>query len=284
MARANEKKAAEPAKKRASPVRRAKPAAPAAVPAGDLTGLVADLRQACQDLERARTDAADGWARARTEAAALTEQLRAARDEARALTRDLAAARGARPEPQPPPAPAEAPVGGRNRLGVTVAPGLVVAEVRPDGPAAAAGLTAGDVIEGVNGTAVHTGKDLRDLVHGVEMGSEATFRILRGGSSRDITARHEVPFGGPDEPDDRDWLGLTVEPGAVVAEVLPAGPAAAAGLRTGDVITGVNEDPVAGGVQLREAIGRLLPRAEARLRLTRRGRTEEVTLRLDDPA
>src|SRR5207253_1944550 len=67
---------------------------------------------------------------------------------------------------QPPPAaPSPAPTPEtHNRLGATVDPGVVVAEVLPGTPAEYAGLTMGDMILAVNGTDVFSGDDLRDLI------------------------------------------------------------------------------------------------------------------------
>jgi C-terminal processing protease CtpA/Prc len=53
---------------------------------------------------------------------------------------------------------------GRNRLGVVVDPGVVVARVLSDTPAAAAGLVEGDVIRGVNDTPVHTSEQLLQAI------------------------------------------------------------------------------------------------------------------------
>ena len=50
------------------------------------------------------------------------------------------------------------------------------------------------------------------------------------------------------------YLGLTVHPGVVVAEVQPGSPAEAAGLARGDVIQSANGTPVLAGEQIRQAM------------------------------
>ncbi|HJZ57643.1 MAG TPA: PDZ domain-containing protein [Gemmataceae bacterium] len=85
-------------------------------------------------------------------------------------------------------------------------------------------------------------------------------------------------------PEGRDRLGVTVEPGVVVAEVLPDSPAAVAGITRGDLIAAVNGHPVLTGEQLRQAVHPLPARAEIVLRLTRGGETREAIARLDEPA
>jgi hypothetical protein len=79
--------------------------------------------------------------------------------------------------------------GERNRLGVTVGPGVVVAEVSPDTPAVAAGLATGDVIDDLNGQPVRSGEELRHLVHHLPAGEEAVLRVTRAGEVREVRAR-----------------------------------------------------------------------------------------------
>ena len=94
---------------------------------------------------------------------------------------DGARAPGARPVP-----PGE---DRKNHFGVTVAPGVVIAAVAPDGPADAAGLTRGDVIEEANGRAVRSGSELHDAVASVRAGE----RHDRPIPPRRGTARSHTP-------------------------------------------------------------------------------------------
>lgn len=77
---------------------------------------------------------------------------------------------------------------GKNRLGVTVGPGVVVAEVLPNTPAAAAGLVTGDVIDDLNGTAVQSGEELRDVVHRLKE-DDVVLRVTRAGEVREVRTR-----------------------------------------------------------------------------------------------
>jgi S1-C subfamily serine protease len=79
---------------------------------------------------------------------------------------------------------------GKNRLGVTVGPGVVVAEVLPDTPAAAAGLAPGDVIDDLNGTPVQSGEELRDAVHRLK-DDAVVLRVTRAGEVREVRAKLE---------------------------------------------------------------------------------------------
>ncbi len=214
------------------------------------------------------------------EARTLREELALARQEVAELRRQVRELLAeARVGAQSARAEASAPER-HNRLGVTVARGVVVAEVARGGPAAAAGLTPGDVVAGVNDRAVRTGAELQDAVRGAGSG-ELVLRVVRGGSGSDVAVRLGAERAG-ENGDGHNRLGLVVEPGVVVAEVQPGTPASGV-LEPGDVILAVDGAEVHGGEQLRAAVERLLPGAEAVLRVSRGGETSERTVRLADP-
>jgi C-terminal processing protease CtpA/Prc len=169
----------------------------------------------------------------------------------------------------------------RSRFGVTVDPGVVVADVLPGTPAEAAGLARGDVVTAVNGAPVVTGTELRDRVHEVADGEEIALRVNRGGAVRDVTARLDPAPADDGAEDGRERMGVTVQPGVIVAEVLPGTPAEAAGLTPGDVIAEVNGMPVLTGEQLREVLSRASGR-EITLRVRRGGEAREVAARLGE--
>ena len=167
----------------------------------------------------------------------------------------------------------------RNRLGVTVGSGVVVADVLPDTPAAKAGVTRGDVIEVVNDTPIVSATQLRDAVHKAD--TDVTLRIVRAGKPRDIKARL-----GAEKPEEKgkssqNRFGVTVGPGVVVAEVLRDTPAARAGLERGDVIDNLNGTPVLNGEQLRDVVQHLPAGGEAVLHVTRAGTSKEIKARLN---
>jgi serine protease Do len=67
--------------------------------------------------------------------------------------------------------------------------GILVSQVDEDGPAAKAGLKAGDVILKFNGNAVTDSRILRDQVRKAEPGSEATLTVSREGRTLDLTVK-----------------------------------------------------------------------------------------------
>jgi S1-C subfamily serine protease len=77
--------------------------------------------------------------------------------------------------------------------------GVLVSEVEQDGPAARAGLRAGDVILKFNGDPVTDSRSLREQVRKAEAGSEATLTVSRDGRSLDL----KVKLGGSPAPPPR---------------------------------------------------------------------------------
>jgi len=75
--------------------------------------------------------------------------------------------------------------------------GVLVSSVDADGPAAKAGMKAGDVILKVEGSAIEDGGDLREAVDKAEGGKEVTVTVQRDGRPLDLKvtlARPERPF------------------------------------------------------------------------------------------
>ena len=152
-------------------------------------------------------------------------------------------------------------------LGLDETKGALVASVMADGPAAEAGLLAGDVILSFDGKRLDSMKDLPRIVAEVDSGTEVEIEIWRDGGSETLTAT--IGEQGPDtvatassgDSDDAK-LGVMLAPrgepgkaGVTIAEVAPGSPAARSGLRPGDVIVRAGSrtvnraDDVAGAVQ-----------------------------------
>jgi len=70
--------------------------------------------------------------------------------------------------------------------------GILVVEVDDGGPAAKAGIKAGDVVVKVNGKAVQDGGDLHDELARLSSGDEAALTVLREGKSLEL----KVTLGG----------------------------------------------------------------------------------------
>jgi S1-C subfamily serine protease len=156
-------------------------------------------------------------------------------------------------------------------LNLPAARGAIVTSVSAGGPAERAGLKRGDVITAINKQAVNDNNSLRNLVASQAPGSSVEVTALRNGRDQNFqVALAELP----DRPEPRDQesssdaaptgnekFGLSLQPltaemasrygldaddqGLVVTRLDPAGSAANAGIRQGDLIQEVNRQPVA---------------------------------------
>jgi serine protease Do len=160
-------------------------------------------------------------------------------------------------------------------LGLTEVRGALVSTVNDGSPAEAAGLKRGDVITALNGEPLADSNELRNRVAATLPGSTVTLRVVREGEEKTLTAKLGE-LSGPktarndsEEPAEGGRFGLTVQPltpeqakeqglagrkGLVVVDVDPAGPAASAGFRPGDVIEQVNGRSVKDAAELKAAV------------------------------
>ncbi len=142
--------------------------------------------------------------------------------------------------------------------------GTLVGEVMPDSPAARAGLQTGDVITAFDGKPVATSQDLPGMVGETPVDQDVTVTVQRQGESLDLAVTvgklHAKTAQATDRPESgRGNLGLYLRDrqadsrgdddlalanGVLVTRVQPGSPAAASGIRGGDVILQVDQKPV----------------------------------------
>jgi len=185
-------------------------------------------------------------------------------------------------------------------FGMKEAKGVAVTSLVPGGPAEKAGLKPGDVILKVNGQDVNDANTLRNRIASMQPGTDVTVTLWRNGQQQDVRAHlteltaenargaQGNPESGAEGGASPGKLGITITPltpdlaarigvsrttkGLVVGEVDPSGPAAQAGIQTGDVIQEVNRQTVTSPADMQTALAKSGNRAPLLL-INRQGQT-----------
>ena len=149
----------------------------------------------------------------------------------------------------------------------------MVSEISPDGPAEKGGVKVGDVIVRFDGKPVPTMRDLPRIVAETTIDKPVQVEVIRRGKSRMlkiVTGRLEEASSKPENEkqtqekvrsdDDESYIGLTLQSlsrenrqrfglgddiiGAVIVDVERNSAAFEAGIRSGDVVSEIDQRPV----------------------------------------
>jgi len=182
-------------------------------------------------------------------------------------------------------------------LGLPHAQGALVQGVEQDGPAAKAGVQAGDVILKFNGVTIDRATDLPRVVGGTKPGTRSTMTVWRKGAMRDLTLTiAELEPDGKSaggrkqkaEPAKANALGLSVSDlsaaqlkelnieGGVGVDATE-GAAARAGIRAGDIILRLNNTDIKDARQFNALVAKLDTKKPALL-LVRRGDASQFVI------
>jgi serine protease Do len=188
----------------------------------------------------------------------------------------------------------------KEKLNLKDEKGALVADVTKGGPAEKAGIERGDVIVSFDGKEIGEMRDLPFVVAATPVDKAVAVEVIRKGK----TQRFEVKIG--ELKDDQEpalvaeappRLGMTVEEltpelagnlgltegsGIVVVQVEDDSPAAAAGLRPGDVILEIDQNPVQNLDEFNSAIEKYKKGDTILLLAKRRGATVFLTLRVSE--
>jgi len=187
-------------------------------------------------------------------------------------------------------------------------PGARVRGVSPGGPAAEAGIRAGDVIVAVNGTDVKGERPARQvmrLIRDVKPDSKVSVRVLRDGSTRDYTvtarsgpnflfAREGLPLPGMPGPlllhrpfMDMELVTLTPQLGRYFGSdkgvlVVRAPPGGALKLEDGDIILAIDGREPTSGSHATRILASYQPGEKLTLRIVRLHKTLDVEATLPE--
>src|SRR5690606_14797167 len=179
--------------------------------------------------------------------------------------------------------------------------GALIAQVMPGSPAMEAGLQAGDIITRYNGKEIGMSSELPHLVGRTKPGEKAKLQVVRNGQERTFTIaigtlpdEEAKPKAKPtEEPIKADnQLNIKVRNlnadeqerfkvsgGVLVTEVLE-GAAMDAGVRSGDVISSINNQPVASVEEFNKIVKGLPKEKSFPILIVRQGNPAFIVLRL----
>jgi serine protease Do len=154
-------------------------------------------------------------------------------------------------------------------MGLATTEGALISRVDPKGPAQAAGIERGDVILRFDDKPIKSMEDLPRLVAAAPPGSSAQLLLMRSGKEKTVAVelgkldeeqQVAAAEGGPGDEEGPTAFGMRVQAltpelaeqlsieeaeGVVVSAVEPGSPSDEAGLRRGDVILEIDQQPVA---------------------------------------
>ncbi|WP_459475841.1 DegQ family serine endoprotease [Pseudomonas sp. No.117] len=179
--------------------------------------------------------------------------------------------------------------------------GALVAQTLDDGPAAKSGIKVGDVILSVNGQKIEESADLPHLIGNLKPGAKADMEIIRDGKRQNLSVtvgdmpKDDQAASGGERGSDRasNRLGISVadltaeqkktmdlQGGVVINKLSGDGPAAAIGLRPGDVITHLNNQPIESATAFEKITSALPAGRSISMRVVRDGRASFITFKL----
>jgi M6 family metalloprotease-like protein len=162
---------------------------------------------------------------------------------------------------------------------------LRITSVADDSPAANAGILEGDLLIAIDDEKLTDLDAFRDKLQSVTSGGTVHLKLERKGKSVSVKTRLEPTSRPLKLAAQRGVLGLRVGEnkegeGAVITSLTKTMPAEIAGLRTGDVILKVNENPLVEATDLTDALRQYGPGDHVSLLVQRRDREMTVQMRL----
>jgi serine protease Do len=173
-------------------------------------------------------------------------------------------------------------------LGAPDPRGVVIVDIRHDGPAARAGIRTGDVLTAIDGRRVESTPRLTRAIGALRPGRTVSVALWRREREMVLSVRLD------EEPDDDEvgsirWrsqalfgagvAAITSDMGVVVADVDPGGPAERAGIRRFDIIREVNGRAIRSVSDFNQVLGAFTAESRVAVLLQRGATSFYVTFR-----
>jgi serine protease Do len=166
--------------------------------------------------------------------------------------------------------------------------GSVITSVAAKGPAAAAGLKKGDLLlrglKGKQKLPINSAKDLRKFLKLHKAGDKAKFVVSRGGWEKEVAIQVKGLRRAVKKAKAKAWLGLRAKKTDaglfLVTKVEAGGPAAAAGLKEGDIIKSINGKKIGVEIKLKAFLAKSKPGQKIKMSVSRDGWGRDLELTL----
>jgi serine protease Do len=191
----------------------------------------------------------------------------------------------------------------KDTLGLKDEKGALISDVVKDSPAEKAGLERGDVIISMDGKKIGEMNDLPYMVAKTPVGNTIKLKIIRGGKelTKDVTIAEAKEDNTAVEENNTKQegpqLGMSLTEnskqyerqynlpdyrGLVVTGVMPGGPAAQAGIQTGDIILELDRKPIESMQDFRNRLDKYKKGETMLFLIKRQSGTLYLTLKLEE--
>lgn len=189
--------------------------------------------------------------------------------------------------------------------------GVVITDIDPDSPADRDGLMEDDVIQYVNDKKITRTSTLARVIRAMNPGEKAKLVVIRDGKQKTITvtvgrARREesyaFSFMGPRNlfhwhkinrgflgvqihainEDLAPYFGVRAGEGVLILEVAKNSPAEKAGLKSGDVIVKIDDEPVSRPKDVYEIISEFDEEDEVTIEIIRQNKNQTYSVKLEE--
>jgi len=175
--------------------------------------------------------------------------------------------------------------------------GALVIDVSPDSAAAKGGLQVGDIVISVDKHPVNTSSDLPHLIGNLKADDKVVLNIIRDGKKKSLKITvgglpNAKTAGTDSKAIDNNTLGLSVRDltaeqkkslalnGGVVISQLERGVGSMIGLRRGDVITHLNNQPITSAKEFNKLVAKLPKDRSISMRVLSNGNARFITFKL----